>query len=52
MMSVRDMMSTLGVFSTPGYDGYSTPGYHDECVYHDECAGYDEYTGSVQYTGI
>ena len=46
MMSVGDLMSTLGMFSTPE-DTMNTPG-----AYHDECGGDIISTaGGVQYTG-
>ena len=48
MMSVGDIMSTLGLFSKPG-DNMSTLGVNTSTqeVYHDECSvgGYHEYTG-------
>ena len=44
MMSVEDIMSTLGDVQYTG-DTMSTPG-----DYHDECGGNHEYNGSVQYT--
>ena len=40
-----DIMSIMGVFSTPGeYCEYTG-------AYHDECGGYHEYSGGFQYTG-